>query len=383
LPAAGQMLVNSLNQRQRMIQVYKGEVPDRIPYCITLPQWARDRLEKELGERPEKVFHLDCETRDVWPRAQGKPPWDQPWDEPSDNPDEEKVLRRRFKDYLPDVNEPGTRVTEDGVMSAPGSIYHLRRMYHPLEDAKDPKELDDYPFADYTEDWRWEGIEEEVKRLKKQGFFVAGGVGFIYESAWYIRGQQQLLIDLYENPSFAEKLLDIITERRRLIATRLAKMGVDAIGCGDDLGHQSGLIMSLPMLKRWILSRWKRVIGAARQVNPGLYVQFHSDGKNEQAIPEMMRMGINAINPVQPECDDPEHLKRKFGRKLVLCGTLSSRTYTFGTPEEVKEEIKTRMETGKRWGGLILSHNNSPDVNTPYENMRAFLEAAEEYGRVS
>ena len=97
----------------------------------------------------------------------------------------------------------------------------------------------------------------------------------------------------------------------------------------------------------------------------------------------MMRMGVTAINPVQPECDDPEHLKRTFGSKLVLVGTLSSNTYTFGSPADVKAEIKIRMETGKRWGGLILSHNNSPDVNTPYENMVAFLEAADEYGVAS
>ena len=368
--------------RQRMIKVYEGEVPDRIPYSILLPEWARERLEKDLRRRPEEVFHLDCGARDVWPCAPGKPPWDMPWDNPPDNMEEERILRRRFRNYLPDDDAPGARVTEDGVLTVAGSLYHLRRMFHPLEKAKDPKELDDYPFADYTEGWRWKGIEEEIKKLKKQGFFVVGGVGFIYESAWYIRGQQQLLIDLYENPSFAEKLLDVITERRRLIAVRLAKMGVDAIGCGDDMGHQGGLLMSLPMLKEWILSRWEGVISAARQINPAVFVQFHSDGKNEEAIPEMMRIGVNAINPVQPECDDPEHLKRKFGRKLVLCGTLSSRTYTFGTPQQVKEEIKVRMETGKRWGGLILSHNNTPDVNTPYENMRAFLEAAEEYGKV-
>jgi uroporphyrinogen decarboxylase len=279
------------------------------------------------------------------------------------------------------VDEPGRRVAEDGVMTTPGSLYHLRRMYHPLETAKDPKALDDFPFADYTEEWRWEGIEEEVRRYKEDEFFIVGGVGSIYECTWFIRGQQQLLMDLYENPEFAEKLLDIVTERRRYIAVRLAKMGVDCLGLGDDMGHQHGLFMSLPMLKKWILSRWEKVINAAKEINPGLYVDFHSDGKNEEAIPEMMRIGVTAINPVQPECDDPEHLKKTFGRKLVLVGTLSSQTYTFGTPRDVKAEIKTRMETGKRWGGLILSHNNSPDINTPYQNMRAFLEAAEEYGK--
>lgn len=371
-----------MSKRERLITVYEGGIPDRIPYFIDFPSWARSRLEKELGENPENVFHLDGGERCVWPRFIGKPPWDQPWDNPPDNPEEEKLLYERFKKYLPKVAEPGRRVTDDGVMTTPGSMYHLRRMYYPLLNAKSHKELDDFPFADYTEEWRWEGLEKQVKEYKKQNYFVMGSVGSIYENSWFIRGQEELLIDLYENPSLAEKLLDIITERRRYIAVRLAKMGVDAISLGDDMGHQHGLFMSLPMLKQWILSRWEKVISAARAINPKIFVNFHSDGKNEEAIPEMMRIGVTAINPVQPECDDPEYLKRKFGRKLVLGGTLSSKTYTFGTPDDVKAEIKIRLEMGKRWGGLILTHNNSPDVNTPYENMRAFLEAAEEYGKV-
>jgi len=85
------------------------------------------------------------------------------------------------------------------------------------------------------------------------------------------------------------------------------------------------------MLRKWILSRWERIIGAAKAIKPDIRVNFHTDGRSEEMIPDLMAIGVTAINPVQPECDDPEHLKRKFGRKLVLKGTLSSRVLTFGT----------------------------------------------------
>ena len=105
-------------------------------------------------------------------------------------------------------------------------------------------------------------------------------------------------------------------------------------------------------------------------------------GEVPERIPDMMAIGVTAINPVQPECDDPELLKQTFGRKLVLKGTLSSRTLTFGTPSDIRAEIEVRMDTGKRWGGLMLTPNNAPDVNTPLDNFRAFLDAAEEHGRI-
>ena len=65
----------------------------------------------------------------------------------------------------------------------------------------------------------------------------------------------------------------------------------------------------------------------------------------------------------------------------MLKGTLSSAVLTFGTPDEVKAEIRTRMDTAKRWGGAMITPNNCPDINTPYANFRAFLDTCEEYGR--
>ena len=84
--------MKEMSKHERLITVYEGGIPDQIPYYIFLPSWARERLEKEFGEKPEKVFHLDWGVRDVYPRSLGKAPWDLPWDNPPDNPEEEKAL---------------------------------------------------------------------------------------------------------------------------------------------------------------------------------------------------------------------------------------------------------------------------------------------------
>ena len=366
--------------RDLMATLMDGGIPERIPYSLMAPQAFWRELAEELGRPPDEVYHLDNGDRGVGPRSRGKPPWDLPWDNPPDNEEEEEFLRQRFSTYLPKEAIPGLRVSEYGSITVPGSRYHLRRMMYPLRNATNLQEIDQLPWPDVQETWRWEALEAEVREYLAQDYWVPGGVGSLFESSWYLRSQEQLLTDIYIHPEFAAHLLDRMAQDLEYKAVRLAKMGVDALRCGDDMGHQRQLVMRPEMLRKWILSRWERIIGAAKAVKPDIKVDFHTDGRSEEMISDLMAIGVTAINPVQPECDDPEQLKRKFGRKLVLKGTLSSRVLTFGTPEEVKAEIKVRLDTAKRWGGVMITPNNCPDINTPHENFRAFLDACEEYG---
>jgi len=363
-----------------MAMVMDGGIPERVPYSLLAPKAFWRGLQEQLGRPPGEVYHLDNGEREVAPRTRGKPPWNLPWDNPPDNEEEEEFLKARFARYLAQEKTPGLRVSEYGSITVPGSSFHLRRMIYPLQRATSLKEIDAFPWPDVREAWRWEGLKTQVTEHLARGYWVSGGLGSLFESSWYLRSQEQLLMDVHINPEFAAHLLDRMAEDLEYEAARLAQMGVDALGCGDDMGHQHQLFMRPEMLRTWILSRWERVIAAARAIKPDIKVDFHTDGRSEEMIPDLMAIGVTAINPVQPEVDDPEHLKRTFGRKLVLKGTLSSHVLTFGAPGEVRAEIKTRIDTARRWGGTVITPNNCPDVNTPYENFRAFLDACEEYG---
>lgn len=358
-----------------------GGVGERVLYELSCPSTYYEYYKKKTGKNPLEAFHLDNGVRSIGPKILGKPPWDQPWGDPPDNPVQEEALKSRFRKYLPKsaVELKGARITEWGCLTVPGSLYHLRRLIYPMADMLEPSEIDKYPFPDYTEEWRWADLAKVAKEYIDKGYYVVGTIGSIFETTWFMRGQEQLLIDLYENPDFAARLLDEVTVWREYIAHRIAKMGVQCILVGDDMGIQNSLIMKLPMLKSWILSRWEKVIDAAKLINPKIKVNFHTDGKNQEAIPDLISIGITCINPVQPECDDPELLKKLYGKRLTLMGTLSSRTLTFGSAEEIREEVKLRMQTAKNYGGLILTNNNTPDRNTPWESFDAFYEAAEEY----
>lgn len=370
----------ALRPRDLMATVMDGGTPDRVPYSLLASQAFWSELENGLGRPPEEIYHLDNGERGVGPRSRGKPPWDLPWDNAPDDEEEEEFLRQRFSRYLPAERASGLRVSEYGSITVPGSSFHLRRMIYPLQHATSLSDIDDFPWPDVREEWRWEGVEAQAAEYLGQGYWVKGGVGSLFEASWYIRSQEQLLMDTHINPEFCAHLLDRMAQDLEYKAQRLARMGVDALGCGDDMGHERQLFMRPELLRKWILSRWERIIDAARRIKPDIKVDFHTDGRSEEMIPDLMAIGVTAINPVQPECDDPEHLKRTFGSKLVLKGTLSSWVLTFGTPEQVRAEISTRMDTARRWGGMMITPNNCPDINTPHENFRAFLDACEEYG---
>jgi uroporphyrinogen decarboxylase len=112
-----------------------------------------------------------------------------------------------------------------------------------------------------------------------------------------------------------------------------------------------------------------------------MLVEYHTDGYVEPFIPELAEIGIDVLNPVQPECMDPAEIKLKFGDRLAFSGTVGNQsTLPFGTPDEVRRVVKERIETVGRGGGLVLapSHMLEPDV--PWENIMAFFEAAEEFG---
>ena len=204
----------------------------------------------------------------------------------------------------------------------------------------------------------------------------------IFETAWQIRGLTELLTDFLTREDWASCLLDRITELSVFRAKRFSEAGVDIIHVGDDIGMEDRMMMSPDTWRKWLKPRMARIIEAAREIKPDVLFHYHSDGYVEPVIPDLIQIGIDVLNPVQPECMDPAKLKREFGDRLAFWGTIGlQHTLPFGTPEEVEREVKERIETVGKGGGLYLSptHVIAPEV--PHENIFALVEAAKKYGR--
>lgn len=203
----------------------------------------------------------------------------------------------------------------------------------------------------------------------------------IFEVSWYIRGMENLFSDMMLQPDLAETLLDRITEMRVFQAQTYARADVDILDLGDDVATQRGMLMSPKMWHHWLKPRLARVIGAAKAIKPDILVQYHSDGDCRDVIPELIEVGVDILNPVQPECMDPAEIKTQYGDRLAFSGTVGTQTtMPHGTPAEVKAVVKERIATVGEGGGLLIAPTHVLEPDVPWENVIALVEAVEEYG---
>ena len=352
----------SMSPRERVLAAMGRRRPDRVPKDLSLSPALWEELRRRGGESAADYFRLE-------PRYVGI--------SPTRNP-------RDFSNYLADV--PGVDHHDEwGVGSIPAGFHHFDRMVHPLRNATSPRNIAAYPWPDVLAPYRWRGMFDDVHAWQKRGFPVCAGppgacAGSLYETCWYLRGQEQLLIDFFDNPDLATALLDAVNNTMIECARWQAQAGIDILRLGDDVGSQRAMLMSPAMWRRWLKPRLARLIRAAKEVKPDLLVFFHSDGNIEPIIEDLIEVGVDILNPVQPECMDPAALKRQYGDQLAFWGTIGTQsTMPHGTPDEVRRVVKERIETVGPEGLLLApTHVLEPDV--PWENIEAFIEAVEEYG---
>ena len=350
--------------RERFLTALRREVPDRVPMGMVHFNREAGRLFKERTgtDNFAEYFGVEYDYESVGFKGSNIDP---------------KMYARFHKD-LPE----SARFNEWGTAFVVGSDPAFDRHIAPLTDIKSIKELEDYPLSDLAADYRHKHLEEEVNRIHQKGLAVVAQMQVtIFEVAWQNRGFNELLTDFLLREEYAQCLVDRLTELRCFQARRYAEAGADIIFTGDDVGMEDRLMMSPEVWWKWLGSRMKKIISSAREVNPEVLFCYHSDGYLVPLIPDFINIGIDCLNPVQPECMDPAKLKQEHGDRLAFWGTISiQQTMPFGTPEDVRKEVKERIDTVGPGGGFVISptHVLAPEV--PLENMSAFVEAVKEYG---
>ena len=162
------------------------------------------------------------------------------------------------------------------------------------------------------------------------------------------------MTDLVTNPELAECILDIPYQYHLAAARKLVEMGVDMIWTGDDVGTQRAMLMSPRMWRRFLKPRMATFIATLKAINPQVKVAYHTDGTAWPIIPDLIEIGLDILNPVQPACMDPAELKRQYGQNLCFWGSIDEQhTLPFGTSQDVADEVLLRLRTIGRDGGLI------------------------------
>lgn len=274
-----------------------------------------------------------------------------------------------------------TEIDVVGVGHSKGSeaAYHMTRMHHPLHGCDSVDEILNYPLPVFSREDN-QPLFDRVRSLHQQGLAAMGFMQMtIWETAWYIRSMPDLLMDMMLEDEKATVLLDRITDYAVRKAELYAAAGVDLLSLGDDVGMQSGPLMSVDLWELWIKPRLKSVISAARRINPDILIFYHSCGDATAFIEGLIDCGVDILNPIQPECMDFNQVHEQYGNRLSFWGTLGTQQLLpFGTPEEVRELTIDRIRTCGRQGGLIIGPTHLVEPEVPFENLVAMKNAARE-----
>ena len=287
-----------------------------------------------------------------------------------------------YRKYYPEGLKEGTQIDVWGVAHEPGSAAarHMTRMRHPMRETQEFEELKRYPFPDFSkgENSHQKG---QVENIHARGLAAVGNMQMtVWETAWYSRGMENLMIDMNCEPEMAAWVLDRVTEQAIVRARSFAKAGVDILYVGDDVGMQKGPMMSLEMYETWLKPRLARVISAAKEIDSKILIFYHSCGDATQFIPDLIDCGVDVLNPIQSECMDFEEIYRKYGGKISFHGTIGTQTtMPFGTPEEVKEAVWKNLDIPAERGGLFVAPTHLLEPEVPWENIMAYVEACREY----
>lgn len=218
-----------------------------------------------------------------------------------------------------------------------------------------------------------------LQNFKDTHWIVGVTVTTIFETAWALRGYEQMLVDLALNPDLADAVMEIPYQYHLTAAKKLTEMGVDMIWLGDDIGAQEAMIISPRMWRKFLKPRMANLISELKAINPQVKVAYHSDGSIYPIIPDLIEIGLDVLNPIQPASMDPAKLKRDYGDKLCFWGSIDEQhTLPFGTPADVRKEVQTRLETIGKNGGLIIGPTHHVQLDTPMQNFWAMVNAIKE-----
>ncbi len=361
-----------MDSRERVFLALAHEMPDRVPIDYWATAEINDTLRTHYGfsDQEQLLQHFDVDFRYIeGPQYIGP----------------ECTIRA-----------DGSKEDHFGVPRRPvsygqgskGGTYSEVTEY-PLEKMTSPEEIINYSKWPQVQWFDYERVREQARLARKTGkvvVFMGDRLNrcALFKPAMYVRGIEQILVDLYLNPEIAKTIFTQIaifyTEylRRTLQA---AEGNIDIVFTGDDFGTQDNTFMPVPLWRNLIRDGFKQFIDIGHEF--GCKVAHHTCGSIISLIPDFIDCGLDILNPLQPDVRgmDYKKIKAKFGNDISFHGAISiQKTMPYGSTEEVRREVQDRIEKLSANGGLILCTAHNIQADTSLENVEALFNAYREFG---
>ncbi len=266
--------------------------------------------------------------------------------------------------------------------------YYMDISHSPLADMS-IEQIRDYPFPKGDDPTRFQGLRDRAMRIRKDTPYpvISGISGVVYEICWYMRGLENLYIDMIEQPAILEAIIDRTLEFWlgwfKLFLDEIGDV-VDVIMIGDDLTGQGGPLFSPQIYRSIVKPRHKRLVQYIKSRTKAK-IWYHSCGSILEYIPDLLDNGIDILNPVQISAKnmEPQGLKAAYGDKLVFWGggIDSQHILPRATPEEVHKHVRCNVEALKPGGGYVFNNVHNIQADVPPENVLAMFDAALEFGQ--
>ncbi len=374
--------MNSMAPRERVLAAINHRAPDVVPFDIggikttSLNIKAHENLRKRLGiETPVEIAHFRGQ-RTQMPEALAR----------FLGSDVRRIHVPYPQPLPPEVTAP-IQVDEWGSQwrQAPDGLFFVSRPG--LAEARSIFDLKSYPWPDPSTLVPVDLLAQAARKLREETdcaicLDLPDTVVHISQNT---RGYEQWLIDSTADVPFFERMLDYITDIYIAMVEPLLKAvgeHVDLVLICDDIAIQSGPLISPEAYRRLIKPRQARILQAIRESNPAKII-YHSCGSIRWALPDIIDMGADALNPVQVSARDmqTDRLKRDFGEDICFWGGVDThQVLPFGKPEAVLAEVRRRIEDMAGNGGYVIASVHIIQQDVPPENILAMAEAAHIYG---
>jgi len=373
--------MDSLSHKERVLKSLRFEEPDRVPLDIggTNVTSFHIEIEKKLKEyfgfKDDKIMLNSHKMQSVIPDERILKYF---------NVDTRCISLHESEPWR--KNSDGTFTDEWGIKYKKSSNgYYYEFVSHPLSNAT-VRDLENYHWPDPKSKRRIEGLKEKAKNFYKEYCIILEGLHEpIFGLASWLLGYEQFYIDLVTNKELIKKLFDgLLIFWKQLLEFVLGEIGdyIDIVKIADDLGAQNDLLISPKIYRELVKPRQAELFSFIKE-KCDCKILFHCDGAIRKIIPDFIEIGVDILNPIQPGLPgmDAKSLKEKFENKLAFWGggVDTQSTLSFGTPEDVKNEVKKYLNIFKPGGGYVFSqvHNIQPEV--PIENIIAMYDTFFEY----